>query len=123
MKKALLTTCIFASTMFGAVPVTMTPFGSTGAAQQVGTNTSTISAMQITFQAALTNSTTACSTATYTGCPRIGDANISGTQGIFLVPGATYTIAPPTTTDVIPLSAWWVLVPQSGDKVVVTYVQ
>jgi hypothetical protein len=104
-----------------ATPVSLADISGNGTASAVGTQGQT--AHWITVYAAPTNATTACSTATYTGCPRVGDSSISTTRGIFLTPGTSYTFpADALTLPQYQLQQVWYLV-QTNDKISIVYGQ
>ena len=123
--KRLLCIGLLATAAQAIAPTTIADVSGNGTASAVGTAPSGATPGQlahwITIQAAPTNSVTACSTATYTGCPRVGDANISTTQGIYLLPSTTLTF--PADDNVIPQYQLWTIyyLVQSGDKITITY--
>lgn len=106
------------SALRAAVPTTIADVSGNGTASAIATAGT---AHWIMIQAAPTNSTTACSTATYTGCPRVGDSNITTTRGYFLTPGTSIVLPSDRSGDpTIPLNTVYYLV-QSGDKITITY--
>lgn len=72
------------------------------------------------------NSTATCGTSAISGCPWVGDSNVSTSRGQFLVPGASLTLPESHglngSQSLYPLAGVFYLV-QSGDKISITLVQ
>lgn len=85
--KKLCVTLLFILTLSltATVTVSITDVSGDAAVHQVA---SSGTARWIQFIAADTNSTTTCTTTSMAGCPRIGDASISTSRGLALLPGA-----------------------------------
>lgn len=123
MKKLILLfifSSLWASAQYG--PFTLADISGDGAAHPIA---STGAARLIIISALPTNSTTNCGTASVSGCPRVGDSNISTSRGQFLVPGSsmTFPAMPPGAGDQTYLLSNVYYLVQSGDKISITYVQ
>ncbi len=92
-------------------PVTVADITGDGVVHQIA---AAGSATWLQFQAPPGNSSASCGSSSLAGCVRIGDANISTSRGIFLLPGAYASEAAAN------LNEWYYLV-QTGDKLVITY--
>lgn len=103
------------------VPDNKADISGTGSAVQLKPNAGKSNAFSwLLIYASPANATTTCGTGGMAGCPRVGGANVSTTEGTPLVPGAARYY--PCTKPLCLLSDFYYLV-QVGDVITVEYGQ
>lgn len=120
--------CLFSLLLFsptismaqGPVIVTLADISGDGAVHAISASGTTVRWIQ--FRSLSTNSTASCSISAITGCVRVGDASISTSRGIFLMPGDGIPILESSGSVRIALNTVYYLV-QSGDKISITYMK